>query len=78
MDTESVIEVVQPRELTEEYIQDKTLGLTAVEDVLDPRHINLQNIVYNMTNVNKHGVVKLEDKTVFCGYIVAPKTQTGK
>ncbi|XP_041695295.1 DEP domain-containing protein 1A isoform X1 [Coregonus clupeaformis] len=74
METEPVIEVVQPRELTEEDIQDvwrgitlthlqKTLGLTALEDVLDPRHINPQNIVYNMTNVNKHGVVTLEDKT---------------
>uniref|UniRef100_A0A4W5JKI1 DEP domain containing 1a n=1 Tax=Hucho hucho TaxID=62062 RepID=A0A4W5JKI1_9TELE len=74
METEPVIEVVQPRALTEEDIQDiwrgitlthlqKTLGLTALEDVLDPRHINPQNIVYNMTNVNKHGVVTLEDKT---------------
>ncbi|XP_024277337.1 DEP domain-containing protein 1A isoform X1 [Oncorhynchus tshawytscha] len=74
METEPVIEVVQARALTEEDIQDvwrgitlthlqKTLGLTALEDVLDPRHINSQNIVYNMTNVNKHGVVTLEDKT---------------
>uniref|UniRef100_A0A673ZJB0 DEP domain containing 1a n=1 Tax=Salmo trutta TaxID=8032 RepID=A0A673ZJB0_SALTR len=74
METEPVIEVVQPRVLTEEYIQDvwrgitlthlqKTLGLTSLEDVLDPRHVNPQNIVYNMTNVNKHGVVTLEDKT---------------
>ncbi|KAM9529886.1 DEP domain-containing protein 1A-like isoform 1-T1 [Salvelinus alpinus] len=74
METEPVIEVVQPRVLTEEYIQDvwrgitlthlqKTLGLTSLEDVLDPRHVNPQNIVFNMTNVNKHGVVTLEDKT---------------
>ncbi|CDQ62198.1 unnamed protein product [Oncorhynchus mykiss] len=74
METEPVIEVVQARALTEEDIQDvwrgitlthlqKTLGLTALEDVLDPRHINSQNIVYNMTHVNKHGVVTLEDKT---------------
>uniref|UniRef100_A0AAZ3SS79 Rho-GAP domain-containing protein n=1 Tax=Oncorhynchus tshawytscha TaxID=74940 RepID=A0AAZ3SS79_ONCTS len=70
------IEVVQPRVLTEEEIQDilnllpfhvfslqRTLGLTSLEDVLDPRHVNPQNIVYNMTIVNKHGVVTLEDKT---------------
>ncbi|CDQ68430.1 unnamed protein product [Oncorhynchus mykiss] len=74
METEPVSEVVQPRVLTEEEIQDvwrgitlthlqKTLGLTSLEVVLDPRHINPQNIVYNMTTVNKHGVVTLEDKT---------------
>ncbi|XP_021454838.2 DEP domain-containing protein 1A isoform X2 [Oncorhynchus mykiss] len=74
METEPVSEVVQPRVLTEEEIQDvwrgitlthlqKTLGLTSLEVVLDPRHINPQNIVYNMTIVNKHGVVTLEDKT---------------
>uniref|UniRef100_A0A8C7KPJ7 DEP domain containing 1 n=1 Tax=Oncorhynchus kisutch TaxID=8019 RepID=A0A8C7KPJ7_ONCKI len=74
METEPVSEVVQPRVLTEEEIQDvwrgitlthlqRTLGLTSLEDVLDPRHINPQNIVYNMTIVNKHGVVTLEDKT---------------
>uniref|UniRef100_A0A3P8ZZA7 Rho-GAP domain-containing protein n=1 Tax=Esox lucius TaxID=8010 RepID=A0A3P8ZZA7_ESOLU len=41
----------------------KTLGLTALEDVLDPRLVNPQNIVNNMTKVNKHGVVTLDDKT---------------
>ncbi|KAJ7992912.1 hypothetical protein DPEC_G00267000 [Dallia pectoralis] len=74
IETEPVIEVIQPRELTEEDIQNlwksitlthlqKTLGLAALEDVLDPRLINPQNIVNNVTNVNKHGVVTLDDKT---------------
>ena len=39
------------------------MGVKALEDVLDLRHVNPQNIVYNMTTVNKHGVVTLEDKT---------------
>uniref|UniRef100_A0A3P8Y5P9 Rho-GAP domain-containing protein n=1 Tax=Esox lucius TaxID=8010 RepID=A0A3P8Y5P9_ESOLU len=74
IETEPLIEVIQPKELTEEDIQNvwrsitlthlqKTLGLTALEDVLDPRLVNPQNIVNNMTKVNKHGVVTLDDKT---------------
>ncbi|KAL1022411.1 hypothetical protein UPYG_G00026640 [Umbra pygmaea] len=74
IETEPVMEVIQPRELTEDDIQDvwrgitlthlqKTLGLTSLQDVLDPRHVNPQNIVYNMNNVNKHGVVTIGDKT---------------
>ncbi|XP_062308806.1 DEP domain-containing protein 1A isoform X1 [Osmerus eperlanus] len=50
------------RDITLTHLQ-KILGVTALEDVLDLRHVNPQNIVYNMTNVNKHGVVTLEDKT---------------
>ncbi|KAM6963137.1 DEP domain-containing protein 1A [Aplochiton taeniatus] len=67
-------EQTQRRELTEEDEQEiwrditlthlqKILGLTALEDVLDQRHVNPQNIIYNMTRVNKHGVVTLDDKT---------------
>ncbi|XP_036378539.1 DEP domain-containing protein 1A [Megalops cyprinoides] len=67
-------EEVHRRELTEEDILDvwrsitlthleRTLGLTTLEDVLDPTQVNSQHIVYNMTNVNKHGVVTLQDKT---------------
>ncbi|XP_067086308.1 DEP domain-containing protein 1A [Osmerus mordax] len=50
------------RDITLTHLQ-KILGVTALEDVLDLRHVNPQNIVYNMTTVNKHGVVTLEDKT---------------
>lgn len=41
----------------------KILGLSSLDDVLDQYHVNPQNIVHNMTKVNKHGVVTLEDKT---------------
>ncbi|XP_016378359.1 DEP domain-containing protein 1A-like [Sinocyclocheilus rhinocerous] len=62
------------RELTEDDIQviwknvtlthlQKLVGSGALEDVLDPAQVNPQFIVYNMTKVNKHGVVSLEDKT---------------
>ncbi|KAI7798067.1 DEP domain containing 1a, partial [Triplophysa rosa] len=62
------------RELTEDDIQviwknvtlthlQKLLGSWCLDDVLDPAQVNPQFIVYNMTKVNKHGVVSLEDKT---------------
>ncbi|KAM9476330.1 DEP domain-containing protein 1A isoform 2-T2 [Clarias gariepinus] len=67
-------EAVDCREITEEEIQDiwksvtlthlqKLLGLHSLEDVLNPTEVNSHFIVYNMTKVNKHGVVTLEDKT---------------
>ncbi|XP_065104577.1 DEP domain-containing protein 1A isoform X1 [Paramisgurnus dabryanus] len=62
------------RELAEEDIQviwknvtlthlQKLLGSWCLEDVLDPSQVNPQFILHNMTKVNKHGVVSLEDKT---------------
>ncbi|KAL1270134.1 hypothetical protein QQF64_032423 [Cirrhinus molitorella] len=62
------------RELTEDDIHviwknvtlthlQKLVGSGSLEDVLDPAQVNPQFIVYNMTKVNKHGVVSLEDKT---------------
>uniref|UniRef100_A0A4W5RPE1 DEP domain-containing protein n=1 Tax=Hucho hucho TaxID=62062 RepID=A0A4W5RPE1_9TELE len=88
METEPAIVLWAVPLLTEEYVQDilnplllhvfslqKTLGLTALEDVLNPRRVNPQNIVYNMTNVNKHGVVTLEDKTGRSLYICTLSTQ---
>ncbi|KAA0714241.1 DEP domain-containing protein 1A [Triplophysa tibetana] len=62
------------RDLTEDDIQviwknvtlthlQKLLGSWCLDDVLDPAQVNPQFIVYNMTKVNKHGVVSLEDKT---------------
>ncbi|XP_076010481.1 DEP domain-containing protein 1A isoform X1 [Genypterus blacodes] len=40
----------------------KILGLASLDEVLDPRYVNPQNIIHNMTRVNKHGVVTLDDK----------------
>ncbi|XP_056133242.1 DEP domain-containing protein 1A [Lampris incognitus] len=65
---------VQRRGLTEEDEQEiwkditlthlqKILGLACLDEVLDHRLLNPQNIIHNMTKVNKHGVVTLEDKT---------------
>ncbi|GAA6106171.1 DEP domain-containing protein 1A isoform X1 [Tachysurus ichikawai] len=67
-------EAAHSREITEEEIQDiwknvtlthlqKLLGLPSLEDVLNPADVSSHFIVYNMTKVNKHGVVTLEDKT---------------
>lgn len=64
----------QRRELTEEDVQEvwrhitlthlqKILGLASLHEVLDQRYVNPQNIIHNMTRVNKHGVVTLDDKT---------------
>uniref|UniRef100_A0A8C2FQG4 DEP domain containing 1a n=1 Tax=Cyprinus carpio TaxID=7962 RepID=A0A8C2FQG4_CYPCA len=44
-------------------ILQKLVGSGSLEDVLDPAQVNPQFIIYNMTKVNKHGVVSLEDKT---------------
>ncbi|KAG7266197.1 hypothetical protein CRUP_012626, partial [Coryphaenoides rupestris] len=41
----------------------KILGIASLDEVLDRRHVNPQNIIHNMTKVNKHGVVTLDDKT---------------
>ncbi|KAL7828648.1 hypothetical protein SRHO_G00322820 [Serrasalmus rhombeus] len=67
-------ETVNCRDITEEGIQDiwknvtlthlqKLLGLPSLEDVLNPTQVDSCFIVYNMTKVNKHGVVTLDDKT---------------
>lgn len=41
----------------------KILGVESLDEVLDQRYANPQNIIHNMTKVNKHGVVTLDDKT---------------
>lgn len=41
----------------------RILGCACLDEVLDQRHVNPQNIIHNMTKVNKHGVVTLDDKT---------------
>ncbi|XP_058887829.1 DEP domain-containing protein 1A-like isoform X2 [Acipenser ruthenus] len=89
MEVAEKVPQVHRREITQEDIDDvwrnitlthlqKTLGLTSLEEVLDPAQVNPHHIVYNMTNINKHGVVTLQDKSVLCGYIMAPKTRQGK
>uniref|UniRef100_A0A672I0D5 DEP domain containing 1a n=1 Tax=Salarias fasciatus TaxID=181472 RepID=A0A672I0D5_SALFA len=50
------------RDVTLTHLQ-RILGLPSLSGVLDPRHINPQNIIHNMTKVTKHGVVTLDDKT---------------
>ncbi|XP_067452263.1 DEP domain-containing protein 1A isoform X1 [Thunnus thynnus] len=49
------------RDITITHLQ-RILGVTSLNEVLDQRHVNPQNIIYNMTKVNKHGVVTLDDK----------------
>ncbi|XP_043985715.1 DEP domain-containing protein 1A isoform X3 [Gambusia affinis] len=50
------------RDVTLTHLQ-RILGVSSLDEVLDQRHVNPQNIIHNMTNVNKHGVVTLEDKS---------------
>lgn len=41
----------------------KILGVESLDELLDRQCVNPLNIIHNMTKVNKHGVVTLEDKT---------------
>ncbi|XP_049911684.1 DEP domain-containing protein 1A isoform X2 [Epinephelus moara] len=50
------------RDITLTHLQ-RILGIPSLDEVLDRRYINPQNIIHNMTKVNKHGVVTLDDKT---------------
>ncbi|XP_070688566.1 DEP domain-containing protein 1A [Pempheris klunzingeri] len=50
------------RDITLTHLQ-RILGVSSLEEVLDQRYVNPQNIIHNMTKVNKHGVVTLDDKT---------------
>uniref|UniRef100_A0A8C2FNE5 DEP domain containing 1a n=1 Tax=Cyprinus carpio TaxID=7962 RepID=A0A8C2FNE5_CYPCA len=59
--TEDDIQVIW-KNVTLTHLQ-KLVGSGSLEDVLDPAQVNPQFIIYNMTKVNKHGVVSLEDKT---------------
>ncbi|XP_038571071.1 DEP domain-containing protein 1A isoform X1 [Micropterus salmoides] len=65
---------VQRRELTVEDEQEiwrdttlthlqRILGVASLDEVLEQRYVNPENIIHNMTKVNKHGVVTLDDKT---------------
>ncbi|XP_028300908.1 DEP domain-containing protein 1A [Gouania willdenowi] len=50
------------RDITLTHLQ-RILGVSSLGDVLDQRCVNPQNIIHNMTKVNKQGIVTLEDKT---------------
>ncbi|XP_074491197.1 DEP domain-containing protein 1A [Sebastes fasciatus] len=50
------------RDITLTHLQ-RILGVASLDEVLDQRYVNPQNIIHNMTKVNKHGVVTLDDKT---------------
>uniref|UniRef100_H2ZRR0 DEP domain containing 1 n=1 Tax=Latimeria chalumnae TaxID=7897 RepID=H2ZRR0_LATCH len=67
-------EAIHSREITQADIEDiwrnitlihlqKILGFPSLEGILSPSQVNSQHIVYNMTNVSKHGVVTLQDKS---------------
>ncbi|KAM9386283.1 DEP domain-containing protein 1A [Pholidichthys leucotaenia] len=50
------------KEITLTHLQ-RILGVASLGEVLDQRCVNPQNIIHNLTKVNKHGVVSLDDKT---------------
>lgn len=39
------------------------LGVSSLEEVINPKQVIPQYIMYNMTNTSKHGVVVLQDKS---------------
>lgn len=49
------------KDITLTHLQ-RILGVASLDEVLDHRSVNPQNIIHNMTKVNKHGVVTLDDK----------------
>uniref|UniRef100_A0A3B3ZGL4 DEP domain-containing protein n=1 Tax=Periophthalmus magnuspinnatus TaxID=409849 RepID=A0A3B3ZGL4_9GOBI len=50
------------KDITLTHLQ-RILGVASLGEVLDYHFVNPQNIIHNMTKVNKHGVVTLDDKT---------------
>ncbi|XP_070817323.1 DEP domain-containing protein 1A [Chaetodon trifascialis] len=50
------------KDITLTHLQ-RILGVASLDGVLDQRYVNPQNIIHNMTKVNKHGVVTMDDKT---------------
>ncbi|XP_072919241.1 DEP domain-containing protein 1B-like isoform X2 [Hemitrygon akajei] len=50
------------REVVLNHLQ-KLLGLASLDEVLDLSQVISQNIVYNVCNISKHGVVVLQDKS---------------
>uniref|UniRef100_UPI0037E9493B DEP domain-containing protein 1A n=1 Tax=Semicossyphus pulcher TaxID=241346 RepID=UPI0037E9493B len=50
------------RDIAMTHLQ-RILSVASLDEVLDQRYVNPQNIIHNMTKVNKHGVVTMDDKT---------------
>ncbi|XP_004431542.1 PREDICTED: DEP domain-containing protein 1A isoform X1 [Ceratotherium simum simum] len=44
------------------YLQ-TILGVSSLEDVINPKQVIPQYVMYNMTNTSKHGIVILQDKS---------------
>lgn len=40
----------------------RVLGLTSLDGVLNPTHVSGKHIIHNVFNVNKSGIVVLENK----------------
>ncbi|NXV20947.1 DEP1A protein, partial [Cepphus grylle] len=62
------------KEISQEYVQETwrniilihlqtILGLSSLEEVLQPSQIVPEYVIYNMSNTSKHGVVILQDKS---------------
>ncbi|EMP41385.1 DEP domain-containing protein 1B [Chelonia mydas] len=51
------------KSMTLSHLQ-KDLGLDSLDEVLDTKLVNPKHIIHNVYNVNKQGVVILEDKTI--------------
>ncbi|XP_014792785.1 PREDICTED: DEP domain-containing protein 1A isoform X3 [Calidris pugnax] len=71
---ESKEDTLHRNEISQEYVQETwrniilihlqtILGLPSLEEVLQPRQIVPEYVIYNMTNTSKHGVVILQDKS---------------
>lgn len=39
------------------------LGVSSLEEVINPKQVIPEYIMYNMTNTSKHGIVILQDKS---------------
>lgn len=48
------------------YRLQKILGLDSLNEVLDTKLVNSKHIVHNAYNVNKQGIVTLDDKSSEC------------
>ncbi|KFW09697.1 DEP domain-containing protein 1A, partial [Eurypyga helias] len=67
-------DAVHRKEISQEYVQETwrniilihlqtILGLSSLEEVLQPTQIVPEYVIYNMTNTSKHGVVILQNKS---------------
>ncbi|XP_065593248.1 DEP domain-containing protein 1A isoform X2 [Cyrtonyx montezumae] len=72
--TENKEDALHRKEVSQEYVQETwrniilihlqtILGLTSLEEVLQPTQIVPEYVMYNMTHTSKHGVVILQNKS---------------